>query len=116
MQALVRGDAAAWATRELAERRETALPPVVRSAQISGRQGRVEEFVKACAFPSAWRLLGPTPQLNSVGTQPGAQVVVLTPTAEGPLLAARIKAALAADAAGSGTDRVSVRLDPLSAL
>lgn len=116
VQALVRGDAAAWATRELAERRETALPPVVRSAQISGRQGRVEEFVKACAFPSAWRLLGPTPQLNSVGTQPGAQVVVLTPTAEGPLLAARIKAALAADAAGSGTDRVSVRLDPLSAL
>ena len=46
----------------------------------------------------------------------GAQVVVLTPTAEGPLLAARIKATLAADAAGSGTDRVSVRLDPLSAL
>ncbi|MFA7265254.1 MAG: hypothetical protein WC054_02980 [Candidatus Nanopelagicales bacterium] len=116
VQALVRGDAAAWATRELAERRETALPPVVRSAQIAGSQARVEEFIAACAFPSDWRILGPTPQLSAAGTQPGVQIVVLTPTAEGPVLAARIKAALVADVTRSGTDRVSVRLDPLLAL
>lgn len=116
VQALVRDDAPAWATRELAERRETGLPPVVRCAQIAGAQARVEEFLAACAFPRTWRLLGPMPQLSGAGTQPGVQVVVLAPTAEGPMLAARVKAALVADAAGSGSDRVSVRLDPLSAL
>ncbi len=116
VQALVRGDAAGWAQRELAERRETELPPVTRSAVITGPLAAVQTFADACDRDAHWRILGPTPQSGRNTDGAMARLVILVPTADGPTLAARVKAVMMAGSDGAGPHRVTVRIDPIAAL
>lgn len=116
VQALVRCDAAGWAQRELAERRDTDLPPVTRSVAMTGPLAAIEHFVQVCAPLESWRVLGPTPHAGA-GVQPNSsRIIILVPTAEGGVLSAKVKSALVAGADGSGANRVVVRMDPLGAL
>lgn len=116
VQAIVRSDAAGWAQRELAERRETQLPPVTRSVAVAGPMARVREFVEACAPLQHWRVLGPAPHAGAGVPPDSYRCVILVPTSDGSALAAKVKAALVAGADGTPGNRVSVRMDPPAAL
>lgn len=126
VQALVRADPVGWAQREFGERRELNLPPAARSLTIVGPPDVVEQCVSelptGAASGSPWRVLGPTPttrpQFASFGSPPGpaVQVVVLAPTADGRRLAEWARRLRAHQLRGSGTVRLSVRLDSPTAL
>ena len=59
-QALVRWDPAGYASRELAERAELALPPAVRIASVTGPRDAVDTLVVALDVPEL-EVLGPVP-------------------------------------------------------
>lgn len=116
LQALVRGDATGWAHRELLERQETGLPPVTRSAVITGAFAAVQSFVAACDLDPRWRILGPSATTINGSTEEASRVIVLVPTVAGASLAAKLKSALVSGADVVDGQRVTIRVDPVSAL
>lgn len=118
VQALVRMDPIGWAVRELDDRIATGLPPTTRAASVVGTAGAVAAFASKAQLDPLWRQLGPvpvaaTPGRKSPGSEPDSAVrlLVLAPLADGPNLAAAIKAALASTPDRGAATRVQVRMD-----
>ena len=61
VQALVRGDPAGFAARELAERAELGLPPAAALATLTGPADAVRGVLAAAVLPGGTAVLGPVP-------------------------------------------------------
>ena len=108
VQALVRGDPAGYAERELAERRALRFPPAVRVATLTGPPEAVAELLAAARLPAATETLGPVP----VGDDQH-RVLLRCPRAAGRALAAALHAAAGVRSARKARSTVRVRIDPL---
>lgn len=118
VQALVRADPTGWASRELADREATGLPPASRAAVILGALSAVTEFLRVCEPRETWRVLGPT-SVDDGGDKDGSgevRAVVLAPIQDGALLAAQAKLGLAMVPAMTDGVRLRLRIDPTSLL
>lgn len=112
VQALIRWSPAAFAERELAERRELGFPPAVTMASVTGDPERVREFLAQLDLPEAAELLGPVP----VGTDGTERALLRIRRAAARELSAALKAASAARSARREEKSVHVRVDPLDVL
>ncbi len=115
VQALVRGDPAGHAERELAERRELRLPPGAAVASVTGDPGAVATFVDAVDLPPHTELLGPVPLPPARADAPREErvrVLLQAQTSARLELAAALRAALAIRSARREPGAVRVRLDP----
>jgi primosomal protein N' (replication factor Y) len=115
VQALVRGDPAGHAERELAERRELRLPPGASVASVTGDPDAVAAFVAGLDLPPRTEQLGPVPVPPARGDAAGEHLVRVLLQAEPSArlaLAATLKAALAVRSARREPGTVRVRLDP----
>jgi primosomal protein N' (replication factor Y) len=107
VSALIRVDPAAHAARELSERVELRLPPAVRVAAVTGAADAVADLAAAWALPPGAEQLGPI--TDSEGE---SRLVVRVQRADGPALAAALKAAQAVRSARRPAHPVRVQLDP----
>jgi primosomal protein N' (replication factor Y) len=119
LQALVRADPIGLASRELATRAETHLPPVGRLATVDGPADVVEPLTGRTWTPNT-EVLGPVPQDD--GERPGRgagpradgmRLVLRAPRREGAALAAVLKA-VQAERSAAKAPPVRVRVDPLT--
>ncbi|MGA9101502.1 hypothetical protein [Aeromicrobium sp.] len=106
LQALVRADPIGLASRELATRAETHLPPVGRLGTVDGPADVVEPLAGRTWTPNT-EVLGPVPQDD------GERLVVRAPRREGAALAAALKA-VQAERSAAKMPPVRVRVDPLT--
>lgn len=108
LQALVRLDAAGFATRELAERRETRFPPAARLVTFDGPADALAQA------ESAWRAVpgiehfGPVPLPDS----DAQRITLRCPPAEGAALVAALRGVLSERAARKAPGSVRLRVDP----
>ncbi|MEY9213033.1 primosomal protein N' [Thermobifida halotolerans] len=109
VQALIRWNPAAFAERELAERRELGFPPAVTMASVTGEAARVREFLDQAALPPTAELLGPVP----VGGDGVERALLRVSRDASRELSAALKAAGAARSARREERAVQVRMDPL---
>lgn len=109
VQALIRWDAPWWAARDLAERAELGLPPVVRSATIQGGAAALEE-VRGELDPGAhpqWRVLGP------IQTRAGdSRLLVTVSRADGAEFTHALRLMQARRSAQRSSERIHLRVDP----
>lgn len=112
VQALIRWNPAAFAERELAERRELGFPPAVTMASVTGEAARVREFLDQVALPPSAELLGPVP----VGGDGAERALLRVRRDAARELSAALKAAGAARSARREDKSVQVRVDPLDVL
>ncbi|MFE5309046.1 primosomal protein N' [Isoptericola sp. NPDC056605] len=115
--ALVRYDPGGLADRELAERRELALPPAVRVAAVSGDRGAVDAVVGRVALAGPDTVLGPVEQPDAdprrgATLEPQVRTVLRVPLAQGGELAAQLRASLAVRSARREGGVVRVQVDP----
>ena len=116
--ALVRYDPGGFADRELAERRELALPPSVRVAAVTGDRGAVDAVVGRVALAGPETVLGPVDLPDGAdprrgGTlEPQVRTVLRVPLAQGGELAAQLHASLAVRSARREGGSVRVQIDP----
>jgi primosomal protein N' (replication factor Y) len=73
VQALVRGDPAGHAARELAERTELGLPPAVAAATITGTAAAVAAFQALLQLPEGVEVLGPVEVETGSGAAAGGR-------------------------------------------
>ena len=106
VQALVRWDPAGFAVRELADRAAVGFPPATRMASVSGSPAAVADLL---AGVSVGEVLGPVPDGE------GERAFLRVPRADGPALAAALKAAAGVRSARKA-EPVRVELDPLALL
>ena len=106
VQALVRWDAAGAARRELADRTAHGFPPATRMAAVSGSAAAVADLLGAVGIGE---VLGP------VAAGEGERALLRVPRAEGPALAAALKAAAGVRSARK-SEPVRIEMDPLSLL
>jgi primosomal protein N' (replication factor Y) (superfamily II helicase) len=122
VEALVRWDPAWFAARELAERRELALPPAVWMAQVSGPSAALRDALKSADLPHCLDRLGPMPVPTGAGTGPPSerevpvQVLLRGPLEVGSDAAAALAAMRAVRSARKEREAVGVRVDPDDAL
>ncbi len=107
VQALIRWDAAGFAARELADRRELGFPPASRMASLTGTPAAVAEFVAALRMPDGAEILGSVPSGPEL-----ERALVRAPRSVGLELAVELKAAAATRSARKAPDPVRVQLDP----
>jgi primosomal protein N' (replication factor Y) len=115
VQALVRGDPAGHAARELAERRELGLPPGAAVAAVTGEPPAVAAFVAALELPAGVAVLGPVPVPAPRGdpaVQEQSRVLLQTEPGRRAALAAVLRAAVAVRSARREPGVVRVRIDP----
>ncbi|MEL7974958.1 primosomal protein N' [Isoptericola sp. F-RaC21] len=115
--ALVRYDPGGLADRELAERRELALPPAVRVAAVTGDRGAVDAVVGRVALAGPDTVLGPVEQPDAdprrgATLEPQVRTVLRVPLAQGGELAAQLRASLAVRSARREGGSVRVQVDP----
>jgi len=115
--ALVRYDPGGLADRELAERRELALPPAVRVAAVTGDRGAVDAVVGRVALAGPDTVLGPVEQPDAdprrgATLEPQVRTVLRVPLAQGAALAAQLRASLAVRSARREGGSVRVQVDP----
>jgi primosomal protein N' (replication factor Y) len=118
--ALVRFDAGGLAERELAERRELALPPVVRVAAVTGDRTAVDAVVGRVALAGPDTVLGPVDLPSSPADrrrttatlEAPVRVLVRVPLAQGSELARQLHASLAVRSARREGGTARVQLDP----
>jgi primosomal protein N' (replication factor Y) len=125
VQALVRGDPAGHAERELAERTGLGLPPAVAAASLTGSAAAVAAVQALLQLPEGTEVLGPVP----VGTEhraarrtPGGQqalreeqavrVVLRVARDQGAELVVALRTAAAVRSARHDPGSVRVRVDP----
>src|SRR5512139_1107557 len=108
VEALVRWDPAWFADRELAERRELALPPAARLAVLTGARPALEAAVAELDLPSTASVLGPLPH----GAGDRWRTLVTVPRPDGPAMTRELAAMRARASARKDPDPVSVRVDP----
>jgi primosomal protein N' (replication factor Y) len=114
VQALVRGDPAGFAERELAGRRAARMPPAARIATIEGpvaalrplTDPAVVQRISGSGWPQPVQVLGPAPLAEG-----RARLVVRVPRAAGAALA-RTLATLQADRSARKTEPLRVVVDP----
>ena len=106
LQALVRADPIGLASRELAIRAETHLPPLGRLATVDGPADVVEPLVGRTWTPNT-EVLGPVP------TDEGERLVLRAPRREGAALAAALQG-VQAERSAAKLPPVRVRVDPLT--
>jgi primosomal protein N' (replication factor Y) len=120
-QALVRWDPVGLAERELAERAEVRLPPVVRVAELVGTREVVAAVLARVELPEGSDVLGPVPQPEPLAPgaaavqeslDPPVRTLVRVPVAHGRTLARSLAASLAVRSARREGGTVRVRLDP----
>ncbi len=111
LQALVRSDPAGFASRELASRAETHLPPTARLATIDA-----DDDVLAMLAARTWtpntEVLGPVPA-DARDEQAGHRLILRSPRREGAQLAAELKAA-AAERSAAKQSPLRIQVDPQS--
>lgn len=120
-QALVRWDPVGLAERELAERAEVRLPPVVRVAELTGTREVVAAVLARVELPPGSDVLGPVPLPEPLAhgatavqesLDPPVRTLVRVPVAHGRALARSLAASLAVRSARREGGSVRVRLDP----
>jgi len=120
VEALVRWDPAWLAERELADRSELSLPPVVAMAQVIGPRAAVSQALDHGEVDPATERLGPLPfraaRPAPAPEEPLVQVLLRTPAERGPALAASLAAMRAGRSARKEKDSVSVRMDAVDAV
>ncbi|MBQ1021109.1 primosomal protein N' [Micromonospora sp. D93] len=109
VQALLRWDAAWFAGRELAERRELGFPPAVRMASVTGAAEAVADLLAAARLPDDAEVLGPVP-----AEEGRERMLVRVPRARAAALADALHSAAGARAARKAADPVRLQVDPLS--
>ncbi|WP_184188986.1 primosomal protein N' [Micromonospora parathelypteridis] len=109
VQALLRWDAAWFAGRELAERRELGFPPAVRMASVTGPAEAVADLLAAARLPADAEVLGPVP-----AEEGRERMLVRVPRARAAALAEALHSAAGARAARKAADPVRLQVDPLS--
>jgi primosomal protein N' (replication factor Y) len=114
VQALVRGDPAGHAERDLAERAALQLPPAAAVAAVTGEPSAVTQFVQALDLPDGAGVLGPVPV---AGRHPAAEeelvrYLIRVEPARRLDLAAALRAGLAVRSARREPGSVRVRMDP----
>ncbi|MFJ6166341.1 primosomal protein N' [Micromonospora orduensis] len=109
VQALLRWDAAWFAGRELAERRELGFPPAVRMASVTGPAEAVADLLAAARLPVDAEVLGPVP-----ADEGRERMLVRVPRARAAALAEALHSAAGARAARKAADPVRLQVDPLS--
>lgn len=112
-QALVRWDPAGYASRELAERAELALPPTVRIASVTGPRDAVDTLVGRLDVPEL-EVLGPVPveAREEESLEPEVRALVRVPRNRGTALARSLAASQAVRSARREGGTVRVQLDP----
>lgn len=112
-QALVRWDPAGYASRELAERVELALPPAVRIASVTGPRDAVDTLLSRLDLADA-EILGPVPvdAADPDALEPAVRALVRVPRTGGAALARALSASLAVRSARREGGTVRVQLDP----
>lgn len=106
LQALVRADPVGLASRELATRAETHLPPIGRLATVDGPVDVIEELSNRAWTPNT-EVLGP------VTVDTSERLVLRAPRREGASLAAMLKD-VQAERSAAKLAPVRVRVDPLT--
>ncbi|MFG1675773.1 primosomal protein N' [Micromonospora sp. NPDC049282] len=109
VQALLRWDAAWFAARELAERRELGFPPAVRMASVTGVADAVADLLAGARLPDDAEILGPVP-----ADEGRERMLVRVPRARAAALADALHAAAAQRSARKAADPVRLQVDPLS--
>jgi primosomal protein N' (replication factor Y) len=122
VQALVRGDPAGYAARELAERTELGLPPAIAAATVTGDAAAVTGFLALLEVPPGTEVLGPVPidadgpggprRPADDGAEPPVRLVLRAPRTRADALAGALRAAQAVRSARRDTGAVRVRVDP----
>ncbi|MFI2752036.1 primosomal protein N' [Cellulomonas sp. P22] len=133
-QALVRWDPAGLAARDLVERAELALPPVVRVVAVTGTREAVQALVDRIDLPPGGGVLGPVPvtgDSQAIGVarrpsgpraptqeafDPQVRALVRAPLGEGPGLVRAVAASLAVRSARREGGTVRVQVDPAEML
>jgi len=112
-QALVRWDPTGYASRELGERVELALPPAVRMAAVTGPRDAVDILLARLDLPDA-EVLGPVPvgEAEDGALEPDVRAIVRVPRPRGAALARALAASLAVRSARREGGSVRVVLDP----
>ena len=114
VQALVRWDHAGFADRELAERTALRLPPEGRMASLTGTPAALKTFVAALELPADADMLGPVPVApaqRSSNPERLERLLVRTPSATWPVVAAALAGAAAARSARKDVG-VRIEVDP----
>ena len=112
-QALVRWDPVGFAQRELAERRELRLPPVVASAGLRGSHDAVAAFLEHLALPIGAEVLGPVQEVNRPEPAPALwRALVRAPIGTRGALAAAVHDRLAVRSARKESGTLRVAMDP----
>lgn len=107
LQALVRADPAGLASRELADRAQTHLPPIGRLATVEGPEPVITALA-ARTWPSFVDVLGPVP------VEPGRDRLILrVPRREGLALAKVLKG-VAAERSAAKEPPVRIQIDPVA--
>ncbi|MCW3817129.1 primosomal protein N' [Micromonospora sp. DR5-3] len=109
VQALLRWDAAWFAARELAERRELGFPPAVRMASVTGAADAVADLLAGARLPDGAEVLGPVP-----ADEGRERMLVRVPRARAAALAEALHAAAGQRSARKAVDPVRLQVDPLS--
>ncbi|MEU5947194.1 primosomal protein N' [Micromonospora sp. NPDC047465] len=109
VQALLRWDAAWFAARELAERRELGFPPAVRMASVTGPPAAVADLLAEARLPAEAELLGPVPADGE-----RERMLVRVPRARAAALAGALHSAAGVRTARKAVDPVRLQVDPLS--
>ncbi|MFU8874130.1 primosomal protein N' [Micromonospora sp. SL4-19] len=109
VQALLRWDAAWFAARELAERRELGFPPAVRMASVTGPADAVADLLAGTRLPDGAEVLGPVP-----ADEGRERMLVRVPRARAAALAEALHAAAGQRSARKAADPVRLQVDPLT--
>jgi primosomal protein N' (replication factor Y) len=118
VEALVRWDPAWLAARELAERRELALPPAAAVARLTGPAAAVAALLAQLELPAGVEVLGPTPLERPPGpVRPGEPDLGVSALVRAPLggraaLATALRTVVSGRSARKEAGVVRVELDP----
>jgi primosomal protein N' (replication factor Y) len=109
VQALLRWDAAWFAARELAERRELGFPPAVRMASVTGTTDAVADLLACARLPEEAEVLGPVPADGE-----RERMLVRVPRGRAAALAEALHSAAGVRSARRAAEPVRLQVDPLS--
>ncbi|MEH0938311.1 primosomal protein N' [Micromonospora psammae] len=109
VQALLRWDAAWFAARELAERRELGFPPAMKMASLTGPADAVADLLAAARLPEDAEVLGPVP-----ADEDRERMLVRVPRARAGALAEALHSAAGQRSARKAAVPVRLQVDPLS--
>ncbi|MER7167781.1 primosomal protein N' [Micromonospora sp. NPDC000207] len=109
VQALLRWDAAWFAGRELAERRELGFPPAVRMASVTGLADAVADLLAGARLPAEAEVLGPVPADDD-----RERMLVRVPRSRAVELAGALHSAAGTRTARKAADPVRLQIDPLT--